>query len=95
MAYTETVLRYATKPDAEYLKSQATALEALKTFALGSGEGSIKVELVAEGAKAVVDAGLPEPELCPGWGVSTTGGAPTHTRLSAGGAGRFCPRTCW
>ncbi|MER0476799.1 hypothetical protein ABR737_00240 [Streptomyces sp. Edi2] len=43
--------------------SQATALEALRTFDLGSDAGSIKVELVPEDAKAVVAPGLPEPDL--------------------------------
>ncbi|WP_189103413.1 hypothetical protein [Streptomyces kronopolitis] len=44
-------------------ESQEKALEALKTFDHGSDGGSIKVELVPEGAEAVVDPGLPEPDL--------------------------------
>ncbi|MCZ1011907.1 hypothetical protein [Streptomyces lydicus] len=44
-------------------ESQATALEALKAFDLGSDRGSITVELVPDGAEAVVDPGLPEPDL--------------------------------
>ncbi|MEV7060921.1 hypothetical protein AB0N95_36405 [Streptomyces microflavus] len=43
--------------------SQAEALKALKTFDRGSDAGTIKVELVPEGAEAMVDPSLPEPDL--------------------------------
>ncbi|MFD7934538.1 hypothetical protein ACFV4T_08375 [Streptomyces sp. NPDC059755] len=43
--------------------SQAEALEALKGFHCGSDAGNIEMELLPEGANAVVDQGLPEPDL--------------------------------
>ncbi|MFF3166764.1 hypothetical protein [Streptomyces sp. NPDC003273] len=43
--------------------SQAEALEALKTFDSGSDAGNIKITLVPEDATAVVDPGLPQPDL--------------------------------
>ncbi|MFB7032496.1 MULTISPECIES: hypothetical protein [unclassified Streptomyces] len=42
---------------------QAQALEDLRTFSLGSDSGSIKVTPVPEGAKVMVDPGLPDPDL--------------------------------
>ncbi|MEU7297675.1 hypothetical protein AB0A76_31515 [Streptomyces exfoliatus] len=42
---------------------QAQALEDLKTFSLGSDEGSIKVTLVPEDANRAVDPDLPDPDL--------------------------------
>ncbi|MER5515886.1 hypothetical protein [Streptomyces sp. NPDC002763] len=43
--------------------SQAEALQALKEFDRGSDAGTIEVVLVPDGANAMVDPGLPEPNL--------------------------------